>query len=121
MLPLAGFTVAVNVTGEFCATAEPEAASDVVVLVTLALGVTARLNVALCTRSPLIPQMVTGTVCATDVDDAAKVRVEVPPIMLGVANEAVTPAGSPEMLRFTAPKLNEFTRTIAVATPEVIA
>ena len=47
-----------------------------------------------------------------------RVRVEAPLTRLGVLKEAATPAGRPDTLRFTAPKLNEFTRTAAVARPE---
>lgn len=60
--PLAGSTVAVRVTGAFSATLAADAASDVVVLTPAGLGFTVRLNVALCTRSPLIAHSVTGTV-----------------------------------------------------------
>jgi hypothetical protein len=103
VLPLAGFTVAVSVTGEFWAMLEADAARDVVVLITPGLGLTVRLNVALCTRSPLIAHSVTGTVRATEVEDAVRTSVDEPLVRLGVLKEPVTPVGKPETLRFTLP------------------
>ena len=63
---------------------------------------------------------VTGTVCAVDVEEAVRERMEYPLVRLALLNDGVTPAGNPETLRFTAPKLNELTRTVAVARPEVM-
>ena len=61
-----------------------------------------------------------GTVCATEEEDAVSVRMEYPLLRLGLLKVAVTPAGSPDTLRFTAPKLNDSTRTVAVARPDVM-
>ena len=118
VLPLAGWTVAVRVTGEPCEMLVADATSAVEVLVTPELGVTVRLNVTLWTRSPLMAQRVTGTVWEPEEDDEVSVSVEVPLTRLGTLKEAVTPAGRPDTLRFTAAKLNEFTCTAAVARPE---
>lgn len=119
-LPLVAVTVAVTVRGELCAIVEAEVVSVVVVPTTLGFGLTTRLKVALCTRSPLTAQRVTGMVADEEVDDALSVRIEKPLLKLGELNEAVTPAGRPDTLRVTVPKLNEFTCTVAVARPEDI-
>ena len=119
MPPLACCTVAVRVTGEPRATEEADAEREVVVPTTDGFALTVRLKVALCTRSPLMAQRVTGMVCDEEVDEAVKVSTEKPLLRLGELNEAVTPAGSPETLRFTSlPKLNALTRTLAVVRPD---
>ena len=118
MVLLVCCTFAVSVTAEFSATLEALEEREVVVLITAELAFTVRLNVALCTRSPLIAQSVTGTVWVLVVEEAVRVRIEKPLVRLGALKDAVTPAGSPETLRLTAPKLNEFTRTVAVARPD---
>ena len=120
VVPLVCCTFAVRVTGEFSATLEALEEREVVVPITAELAFTVKLNVALCTRSPLIAQSVTGTVRVVVAEEAVKVRIENPLVRFGTLKDAVTPAGSPETLRLTVPKLKEFTRTVAVARPEDI-
>lgn len=120
-VPLADFTVAVKFTAEPSVIEEDEEAREVAVLIRFdEPGVTVRLNVTLCTRSPLTAHNVTGTVCAKAVEEAASVSVENPLVRLGTLNDALTPEGRPDMLRSTLPKLKESTRTVAVARPDDI-
>jgi len=118
--PLLCFTDAVSVTGEFSLIVEADEERVVVVPITAGFAFTVSLIVAECTRSPLTAHTLTGTVCAAELDDAVSVRIEYPLVRLGLLKDAVTPAGSPDTLRFTAPKLNDSTRTVAVARPDVM-
>jgi hypothetical protein len=103
VLPLVARTADVSVTVEPWVRLDDEAERDVVVLLTPGFGVTVKLNVALCTRSPLMPHRVTGTVCEAEVEDAVRLRTDAPEPRLGLLKEAETPAGKPETLRLTVP------------------
>ena len=66
-------------------------------------ALTVRLIVVVCTSAPLVPVTVTVAGPAVAVLEAARVSVEVVPVVEAASNEAVTPPGKPLAVRATLP------------------
>jgi hypothetical protein len=84
----------------------------------VAAVVTVRETVVVSVVEPLVPVMVTVDVPVVAVDDAVKVRVELPAPVIDVGlNEAVTPVGRPLALSVTAESNPPATATVMVDVP----